>query len=132
MDFPEELKYSKEHLWVRIEGERAVIGVTDYGQSELGTVTAVELPEPGEELEQGDSFGSIEARKTVAELYAPLSGTVVDVNSELGNAPEFVNDDPYDAGWLVVIEVADPEEMNLLMSAELYEDQVSVADEDEE
>jgi glycine cleavage system H protein len=128
MDFPEELKYSKEHVWVRIEGDRAVIGVTDYAQTELGNITSVELPEPGDELEQDDSFGSIEARKTVAELYAPLSGTVVEVNSELSNAPEFVNDDPYDAGWLVVIEVADPEEANLLMSAEHYEDYVSVAD----
>ncbi|MBU5636121.1 glycine cleavage system protein GcvH [Geomonas sp. Red69] len=129
MDFPEELKYSKEHLWVRVEGYRAVIGVTDYAQSELGNVTSVELPEPGDELEQDDSFGSIEARKTVADLYAPLSGTVLEVNTELGTAPEFVNDDPYDAGWLVVIEMADPEELNLLMSAELYEDTVSVSEE---
>jgi len=128
MDYPEELKYSKEHLWVRQEGNRAVIGITDYAQAELGNITSVELPEPGDELEQDDSFGSIEARKTVAELYAPLSGTVIEVNSELSNAPEFVNDDPYDAGWLVVIEMADTEEMNLLMSAEFYEDHVSVAD----
>jgi glycine cleavage system H protein len=128
MDFPEELKYSKEHFWVRLEGDRAVIGITDFAQAELGNITAVELPENGDDLEQDDSFGSIEARKTVAELYAPLSGTVVEVNSELGNAPEFVNDDPYDAGWLVVIEIADAEEMNLLMSAEFYEDYVSVAE----
>ncbi|MBJ6801896.1 glycine cleavage system protein GcvH [Geomonas propionica] len=128
MDFPEELKYSKEHLWVRVEGDRAVIGVTDYAQVELGNVTSVELPELGDELEQDDSFGSIEARKTVADLYAPLSGTVLEVNSELGTAPEFVNDDPYDAGWLVVIEMADAEELNLLMSAELYEDTVSVSE----
>ena len=128
MDFPEELKYSKEHFWVRLEGNRAVIGITDYAQAELGNITSVELPEPGDELEQDDSFGSIEARKTVAELYAPLSGTVLEVNSELSNAPEFVNDDPYDGGWLVVIEIADAEEMNLLMSAEFYEDYVSVAD----
>lgn len=128
MDFPEELKYSKEHVWVRIEGERAVIGITDYAQTELGNITSVELPEPGDELEQDDSFGSVEARKTVAELYAPLSGTVLEVNAELGNAPEFVNDDPYDAGWLVVIEVADSEESNLLMSAEHYEDYVAVAE----
>lgn len=125
MDFPEELKYSKEHLWVRLEGERAVIGITDHAQTELGIVTSVELPEPGDELEQDDSFGSIEARKTVAELYAPLSGTVIEVNTELGNAPEFVNDDPYDAGWLVVIEVTDAEEMNLLMAADAYEDYVT-------
>ena len=128
MDFPDELKYSKEHLWVRVEGDRAVIGVTDYAQVELGNVTSVELPEPGDELEQDDSFGSIEARKTVADLYAPLSGTVLEVNSELGTAPEFVNDDPYDGGWLVVIEMADAEELNLLMSAELYEDTVSVSE----
>ena len=128
MDFPEELKYSKEHFWVRLEGNRAVIGITDYAQAELGNITSVELPEPGDELEQDDSFGSIEARKTVAELYAPLSGTVLEVNSELSNAPEFVNDDPYDGGWLVVIEIADAEEMNLLMSAEFYEDYVAVAD----
>jgi glycine cleavage system H protein len=128
MDFPEELKYSKEHFWVRLEGSRAVIGITDYAQTELGNITSVELPEAGDELEQDDSFGSIEARKTVAELYAPLSGTVLEVNSELANAPEFVNDDPYDGGWLVVIEIADAEEMNLLMSAEFYEDYVAVAD----
>ena len=128
MDFPEELKYSKEHLWVRLEGDRAVIGITDYAQSELGNITVVELPEPGDDVEQDDSFGSIEARKTVAELYSPLSGTVVEVNAELGSTPEFVNDDPYDGGWLVVIEIADAEEMNLLMSADLYEDYVAVAD----
>ena len=131
MDFPEELKYSKEHIWVRIEGDRAVIGITDYGQTELGNITSVELPHPGDDLEQDDSFGSIEARKTVAELYAPLSGTVIEVNSELGNSPEFINDDPYDAGWLVVIEVADAEEANLLMSAEHYEDHVAVADDED-
>lgn len=132
MDFPDELKYSKEHLWVRLEGDRAVIGITDFAQAELGTITSIELPEPGDDLEQDDSFGSVEARKTVAELYAPLSGTVLEVNNELHNAPEFANDDPYDAGWMVVIEVADAEEANLLMSAEHYEDYVSVTDEDED
>ena len=131
MDFPDELKYSKEHLWVRVEGDRAVIGITDYAQHELGIITSVELPEPGDDLEQDDSFGSIEARKTVAELYAPLSGTVLEVNNELHTTPDFVNDDPYDAGWLVVIEVADHEELNLLMSAELYEDWVAAGDDEE-
>ena len=128
MDFPEELKYSKEHLWVRTEGGRAVIGITDFAQTELGNVTVVELPDAGDDLEQDDSFGSVEARKTVAELYAPLSGTVLEVNSELTSTPEFINDDPYDGGWLVVIEMADQEELNLLMSAELYEDYVAVTD----
>lgn len=122
MDCPEELKYSKEHIWLRVEGNRGIIGITDYAQHELGGVTVVDLPEVGDELEQDDSFGSIEARKTVAELYAPVTGTVIEVNNELHDAPEIVNDDPYDSGWLVVIDMADPEELNLLMSAELYED----------
>ena len=125
MDFPEELKYSKEHIWVRVEGNRGVIGITDYAQQELGAITVVELPSVGDELEQDDSFGSVEARKTVAELYAPLSGSVVEVNGELRDAPELVNDDPYDSGWMVVVDIADHEELNLLMTAELYEDYVA-------
>lgn len=125
MDFPEELKYTKEHLWVRVEGNKAVFGITDYAQNELGAITVVDLPDSGDELEQEDSFGSVEARKTVAELYAPIGGTVAEVNSELHDAPELINDDPYDSGWLVVVEMADPEELNLLMSAELYEDYVA-------
>ncbi len=129
MDFPEELKYSKEHIWVRVEGNRAVIGITDYAQEELGSITAVELPDVGDELEQQDSFGSIEARKTVAELYAPLSGTVLEVNEELGDSPELLNEDPYDSGWIVVLNISDPEELNLLMSAEDYIDAVSTYDE---
>jgi glycine cleavage system H protein len=128
MDFPEELKYSKEHVWVRVEGNRAVVGITDYAQQELGSITTVELPGVGDDLEQDDSFGSIEARKTVADLYAPLSGTVLEVNSELQDSPEPLNDDPYDSGWLVIVEIADHEELNLLMSAELYEDYVSEND----
>jgi glycine cleavage system H protein len=124
MDFPEELKYSKEHVWVRVEGSKAVIGISDYAQQELGTITAVELPEVGDELEQDDSFGSVEARKTVAELYAPVSGTVMDVNEELHRSPEFLNDDPYDAGWLIVVRMHDEEELNLLMSSDDYQDSV--------
>ncbi len=131
MDFPEELKYSKEHIWVRIEGSKAVIGITDYAQDELGTITSVELPDVGDELEQQDSFGSIEARKTVAELYAPLSGTVLEVNEELDESPELVNEDPYDSGWIAVLAISDPEELNLLMSAEDYIDTVSTYDEAE-
>jgi glycine cleavage system H protein len=125
MDLPEELKYSKEHLWIRVEGVRAVIGLTDYAQQELGTISAVELPAVGDDLEQDDSFGSVEARKTVAELYAPLSGPVVEINDEITDTPEVINDDPYDGGWLVVIEMADPEELKLLMSAEDYQEQVA-------
>lgn len=125
MDFPEELKYSKEHLWVRVEGNRGVIGITDYAQHELGAVSALELPGVGDELEQDDSFGSVEARKTVAELYAPVSGTVLEVNADLMDEPAPVNDDPYDDGWLVVVEIASPEELKSLMSADDYQEYVA-------
>jgi glycine cleavage system H protein len=128
MDFPEELKYSKEHLWVRIEGNRAVIGITDFAQHELGIVTTVELPVVGDELEQDDSFGSVEARKTLAELYAPISGPVLEVNEELEEAPEFLNDDPYDSGWLVVVALKDAEELDSLMSADDYMEYVEASD----
>jgi len=120
MDLSEELKYSKEHLWIRIEGDKAVVGITDYAQEELGIITAVELPSVGDELEQDDSFGSIEARKTVADLYAPVSGTVLEVNSEVADSPGQINDDPYDSGWLIMIEMSDPEELKLLMTADDY------------
>lgn len=122
MEFPEELKYSKEHLWVRVEGDRAYIGITDYAQEELGAITSIELPEVGDEIEQEDSFGSIEARKTVAELYAPLSGPVLEVNGELLDNPALLNEDPYDSGWIAVISIVDPEELNLLLSADEYGD----------
>ncbi len=125
MDLPEELKYSKEHLWIRVEGDKAVIGITDYAQEELGIVTSVELPSVGDELEQDDSFGSIEARKTVADLYAPVSGTVLEVNSEVADSPEPINDDPYDSVWLIMVEMSDPEELKLLLSAEDYAEAIA-------
>jgi glycine cleavage system H protein len=125
MDIPEELKYSKEHLWVRVEGRRGVIGLTDYAQHELGAVSALELPEVGDELDQDDSFGSVEARKTVAELYAPVSGPVLEVNRDLLDAPAPINDDPYDDGWLVVVEIGSPDELNSLMSADDYQEYIA-------
>ncbi len=125
MEFPEELKYSKEHLWVRIEGTKAVIGISDYAQHELGAVSALELPEAGDDLEQDDSFGSVEARKTVAELYAPISGTVLEVNADLLDSPVAINDDPYDDGWLVVVKIYSPEELTSLMSADDYQEYVA-------
>jgi len=129
MDLPEELLYSKEHLWIRVEGRRAVIGITDYAQEELGAISALELPDVGDELEQDDSFGTVEARKTVAELYAPVSGLAVEVNGEVLDLAEIVNDDPYDGGWLLVIEMSDPEELKLLMSADDYLEQFSADEE---
>ena len=131
MDFPEELKYSKEHLWVRVEGGRAVIGISDYAQESLGTINAVELPGAGDELEQDDSFGSIEARKCLAELYAPISGTVLEVNDELDVSPESINDDPYDSGWIVVVSLNDAEELKSLMSADDYQEYVEQLQEED-
>lgn len=129
MDLPEELRYSKEHLWIRVEAGRAVVGITDFAQTSLGTILAVELPDVGDELEQDDSFGTVEARKTVAELYAPVSGTVLEVNDDLVEAPEIVNDDPYDGGWLVVVELKDPEELSMLLSADEYQEQLEESEE---
>lgn len=128
MDFPEELKYSKEHIWVRIEHGTAVIGVTDFAQEELGLIACVELPEEGDDLDQDDSFGTIEGRKTVAELYAPFSGTVEGVNQEVVDNPGLINDDPYDSGWLLEVSLAEDDDLKGLMSAEDYADYVENRD----
>lgn len=128
MDFPEELKYSKEHVWVRIENGSAVIGITDFAQEELGLVSGVELPDDGDSIEQDDSFGSIEARKTVAELYAPFSGTVQAVNHEVMDNPGLINDDPYDSGWLIEVSLDDRDELKGLLSADDYADYVESRD----
>lgn len=128
MEFPEELKYSKEHIWLRIEGNRAVVGMTDYAQEELGTIAAVELPDEGDQVEQEDSMGSVEARKTVAELYAPITGLVLSVNDEVVDTPSLVNDDPYDGGWLLELELEDRDELKGLMSADDYADYVEDKD----
>ena len=122
MDIPEELRYSKEHIWERVEGNRAVIGIAHFAQEELGKITSIELPEVGDEVEQEDTFGSIEARKTVADLYAPLSGPVLEINEELIDNPALMNEDPYDSGWIAVISIADREELALLLSADEYAD----------
>jgi len=128
MDFPEELKYSKEHVWVRVEGNSAVIGITDFAQEEMGVISGVELPEDGDEVEQDDSIGSIEARKTVADIYAPFSGVVISVNQEVLDSPTLVNDDPYDGGWLVEVALHDLDELKSLMSADDYADYVENRD----
>jgi glycine cleavage system H protein len=128
MDFPEELKYSKEHVWVRIEGDNAVIGITDFAQEELGAISGVELPDEGDELEQDDSVGSIEARKTVADIYAPFSGVVLSVNQEVLDSPTLLNDDPYDGGWMMEVALNDRDELKGLMTAEDYADYVENRD----
>ena len=128
MDFPEELKYSREHVWVRVEGDRAVIGITDFAQEELGAISGIELPDEGDEIEQDDSIGSVEARKTVADIYAPFSGIVLNVNQEVLDTPTLLNDDPYDGGWLIEVALNDGDELKGLMSAEDYAEYIENRD----
>lgn len=120
MNVPAELKYSEEHEWVRVDGNRATIGITDFAQSELGDIVFVELPEVGDTVEFGEPFGSVESVKTVSELYAPVSGKVVEVNSALADAPEKVNESPYGDGWMIVVEPSDPSELDRLWTADKY------------
>ncbi len=115
-----ELKYSKEHEWVKLEGNRAYIGITDYAQDALGDIVFVELPEEGAELEAGDVLGAVESVKAASDIYAPVSGKVVEVNEELEDAPEKINEEPYEA-WIAVLEISDSSELEDLLSAEEYE-----------
>ncbi len=124
METPEDLIYTEEHEWIRMEGSIAVVGVTDYAQGELGDIVFVELPEAGVELESGGVFGTIEAVKTVSDLYAPISGKVVEVNHMLGDAPESINTSPYEDGWMIKIETADASELDKLMDATGYRSHV--------
>jgi glycine cleavage system H protein len=121
MTFPAQLKYSKEHEWVRVEGNKAYIGITDFAQSELGDIVFVELPSVGDEIVQDSSFGSVESVKTVSELYAPVTGKVIEVNGELEDSPELINDAPYEGAWMIVVELADASQVDGLMSADEYE-----------
>lgn len=125
MNLPTDLLYSEEHEWVRREGSDVRIGITDFAQSELGDIVFVELPEVGDELTAGEPFGSVESVKTVSELYAPISGKVVEVNEELEDSPEFVNDSPYEQAWMIVVEPSDDAELDNLLSPEQYEAHVS-------
>lgn len=125
MSVPKELKYSQEHEWVKTEGEKARVGITDFAQSELGDIVFVELPEVGDEVQADEPFGSVESVKTVSELYAPISGTVVEVNEDLDDSPEFVNESPYEKAWMIVVEPSDSSQIDDLMSAEDYEKMVS-------
>ncbi|ASE34763.1 glycine cleavage system protein GcvH [Mammaliicoccus sciuri] len=124
MTVPSELKYSKEHEWVKVDGDIVTIGITDFAQSELGDIVFVELPEEGDELTSGDSFGSVESVKTVSELYAPLSGKVVEVNEELEDSPEFVNESSYDKAWMVKVELSDKAQLDELLDADAYSEMI--------
>lgn len=120
MNFPEELKYTKEHEWARPKGGRVTVGITDFAQDALGDVVYVELPAVGDEVKKGESFGVVESTKAVSELFAPISGKVVEVNDPLVEAPEIVNEDPYEEGWMIAIEPADPKELDELLDVKAY------------
>jgi len=122
MSIPANLKYAEDHEWVRVEGDNAVIGITDFAQNQLGDIVFVELPEPGTEVAPGKAVGSIESVKAVNELFCPLSGTVTEVNTELENSPQSLNSDPYEAGWIFKIRLGKPAELDGLMDADAYGD----------
>lgn len=120
MNIPANLKYTKDHEWCKIDGNIATIGITDFAQGELGDIVYVEIETEGEELEREAIFGTVEAVKTVSDLFMPLSGKVIEVNSNLESAPESVNKTPYEAGWMIKVEMANPTEANDLLSADAY------------
>jgi glycine cleavage system H protein len=122
MNFPDNLKYSSDHEWVRVEGNEAFVGITDFAQDELGEIVYVDVPSEGENLSQGEVFGSIEAVKTVSDLMMPLSGEVLEVNAKLDNAPELVNSDPFGEGWIIRVAVKDAAELDQLMTAAAYKE----------
>lgn len=119
--YPSDLKYTKDHEWVRVTGDQAKVGITDYAQKQLGDVVYLELPEVGKTVSKGDVFGTIESVKAVSELYAPVSGEIVEVNAELGQRPEAINSDPHTA-WMIAIKVSDPAQANDLLDANAYSD----------
>jgi glycine cleavage system H protein len=121
MNFPENLKYTEDHEWVRVNGDVAEVGITDYAQSQLGDIVFVDVQTEGEDLSKGEKFGDIEAVKTVADALMPLSGKVLEVNTELENAPELVNTDPYGKGWMIKISISNPEEISTLKTAKEYQ-----------
>ena len=121
MQFPDNLKYSKDHEWIRVEGDEAYVGITAFAAGELGDVVFVDVDTEGESLDKDEVFGSVEAVKTVSDLFLPVSGEVLEFNEALEDAPESVNDDPYGDGWMVKIKIADASELNGLMDAAAYE-----------
>ncbi len=124
MRFPENIKYTKDHEWISIEGKIGTIGITDFAQGELGDVVFIDIDPSITEVKKGEAFGSIEAVKTVSEIYAPCSGKIVEINKELSDNPELVNSDPYGFGWMVKIEIKDMSELNDLLDNKLYQQQL--------
>ena len=124
MNIPNDIKYTKEHEWVSLDGEIATIGITDYAQSQLGDIVFVEFPDINSEINQNETFGVIEAVKTVADLFAPVSGEIIEVNSSLEDSPNFINSDPYGSGWIIKVKINDSNEYNGLMSSDVYEEHI--------
>jgi glycine cleavage system H protein len=125
MRIPAQLKYTEEHEWVAVEGNVATIGITEYAQGELGDLIYIKLPDVDDQVIQMESFGTVEAVKAASDLYAPVSGSVIEVNSDLADSPEFVNKDPYGTGWLIKIKMSDPSELDHLLDAEKYKSMIS-------
>jgi glycine cleavage system H protein len=124
MNIPSNLRYSKEHEWVRVEGDMAVIGISDFAQSELGDMVFIEVETVGETLDKDEVFGSVEAVKTVSDLFMPVSGEIVEFNEAVEASPESVNSDPYGEGWLIKVRMSDPSELDALMDAAAYADMI--------
>ena len=132
MEFPDGLKYSKEHEWVLVEDKVAIIGITEFAQHELGDVVYVELPEVGEKIVKDDPFGAVESVKAVSDVFAPVSGAVVEINDTLPESPETINDDPYGDGWMIKVEMTDMDDLKDLMSAEEYAEYIEQQKEEDE
>ena len=125
MNFPNELKYTKDHEWIRVEGEEAIIGITDFAQRELGDIVFVDVNGIDEEVEKDEVFGSIEAVKTVSDLFIPVTSTILEVNPEIDSSPELINQDPYGNGWIIRVKLSDPSQVDGLLSAGEYKELVS-------
>jgi glycine cleavage system H protein len=120
MNFPDDLKYTREHEWCRVKGNRATVGITEFAQDQLGDIVYLELPEVGDPVKKGEAFGVVESTKAVSELFAPMSGKVLEVNDPLADAPETINEDPYEEGWMIQVEISSPAEAEELLSATAY------------
>jgi glycine cleavage system H protein len=126
-DSPKDRRYSKEHEWVRLADGEALVGITDFAQEQLGDLVYFDLPEPGAQIHQNDKLGEVESVKAVSEIYAPISGEIIEVNQQVMDSPEVVNEDPYGAGWLLKVKPADPSQLDSLLSAEEYDTLVATA-----
>lgn len=122
MNIPQSLKYTKDHEWIKVDGDIATVGITDFAQGELGDIVYVEIETEGEEIEKGEVFGTVEAVKTVSDLFMPVSGTVEEVNTDLEGSPELVNEDPYEKGWMIKIRMSDQSDLNELLDADAYKE----------